>query len=247
MIGYRKRKEQEKKGKQMKEKKTIVIIAIIVVILLSIGAGIGIYQYQQKEEEKQKEIFEKEISSINNVTKINMDIQAKGNYGKVEKQIKEDMKECYEHLNSLGQAYNNKIVSQTFSIDNLKKDGPEFKQTKKAIAEVRQTIEKETKELENLLSNDAIQEKVKKLKTNNKFKGIYQEKLAFFNYDEKGWQGIQENNKRFLAYLDKIEEILTYLEENANEWSIQEDKMNYRNITFLTKYYQLIEELKEIR
>lgn len=227
-------------------RKRIILVSIIAIILL-IMAIIGYIAFSKNLEKTQKGVFEEEISKINLNEEIDMNVKAKGSYGKIEKQIKEDMKEYYDLTKVILNNYVNPELSKTFTIDNYKTDGPEFIKTKQSIENLKKELKETQEKLEKILKQEAIDKKAKSLGVNKELQQEYKEKLAALEYSPEGLEQIQKSNQKRITYLEKVEEILNYLSTNKGQWEIKDNKIQYKTESIGNRYEEMLMELTKLK
>ncbi|MFR8117025.1 MAG: hypothetical protein ACLVAK_08495 [Clostridia bacterium] len=227
-------------------RKRIILVSIIAIILL-IMAIIGYIAFSKNLEKTQKGVFEEEISKINLNEEIDMNVKAKGSYGKIEKQIKEDMKEYYDLTKVILNNYVNPELSKTFTIDNYKTDGPEFIKTKQSIENLKKELKETQEKLEKILKQETIDKKAKSLGVNKELQQEYKEKLAALEYSPEGLEQIQMSNQKRITYLEKVEEILNYLSTNKGQWEIKDNKIQYKTESIGNRYEEMLMELTKLK
>ena len=110
-------------------------IILIVVILLLIAGGTIAYLYMT--DMKQEEILIQEVNKISELDlssdDVDMDIKTKGDYAIVEKAIKDYINEYSNITKATINIMNDEKIEDILSIENYKKDGPDFVETKKYV------------------------------------------------------------------------------------------------------------------
>ena len=102
------------------KKRWIAIILVIAVLI--IGAVVATLLFKDK---SQNDLLTSEINSLSE-TNTNTDIKTTGQYGIVEKLVKEDYKTYIESVNKLRANYEELSQAKVINLDNYQNDGPEF-------------------------------------------------------------------------------------------------------------------------
>ena len=219
----------------MKKQKTIIAILVVVAIIV-----IGVVLFLVYRDISAKNKLTEEINSLSE-TNINMEIKTSGQYGIVEKLVKEDFKAYYDSINALRENYDEVANIKALNIENYKNDGPEFNTT----LETLNTIKTEDQNLIATL-NDLIDEaKIEEKAANNGLKGKYIQEYKDILEQIKladGVNKIKETDAKFDGYLNSLIDVLTYMKDNKDVWFIENDTLKSNSQTFIDEYNQKVEQ-----
>ena len=219
----------------MKKQKTIIAILVVVAIIV-----IGVVLFLVYRDISAKNKLTEEINSLSE-TNINMEIKTSGQYGIVEKLVKEDFKSYYDSINTLRENYDEVANIKALNIENYKNDGPEFNTT----LETLNTIKTEDQNLIATL-NDLIDEaKIEEKAANNGLKGKYIQEYKDILEQIKladGVNKIKETDAKFDGYLNSLIDVLTYMKDNKDVWFIENDTLKSNSQTFIDEYNQKVEQ-----
>ena len=219
----------------MKKQKTIIAILVVVAIIV-----IGVVLFLVYRDISAKNKLTEEINSLSE-TNINMEIKTSGQYGIVEKLVKEDFKAYYDSINALRENYDEVANIKALNIENYKNDGPEFNTT----LETLNTIKTEDQNLIATL-NDLIDEaKIEEKAANNGLKGKYVQEYKDILEQIKladGVNKIKETDAKFDGYLNSLIDVLTYMKDNKDVWFIENDTLKSNSQTFIDEYNQKVEQ-----
>ncbi len=232
----------------MENKKTI--IGIIIVIVLIIALVIVSYLYSEFSN-KQLNILKEETNTIlqsNIVTdEINSEIKADKNFGIVEKAIKEytsEIRNKYIEINKIDSELNpNEIFSakklQDSNMDDINKIIDKYKnQTQKISLECKEQI-KEENIIKNIESKNIKQRK-------NYYEDLYKT-IMLSETMKKQYETItseiDKKEQQIYNKLEKLKNIEKYLKNNKEFWTINDNKVQFSNISKMTEYYNLVNEL----
>ena len=230
----------------MENKKTI--IAIIIVLILIIGITISAYLYNKFNSE-QLQILTEEINKIieSDITTSNIDLNIKSQkkYGTVEKSIKDyilKLQNIYKELESANEVNPNTI----FNAENIKNNYQEVENIIKEYKEKGKSSLEEYKKLveeEEIMKN--INEKTFSFRKNyfiNLYKTVMLSDVMKSKY-ENLQNKIEKIKDDMYDKADKLSKIEKYLKENEKYWEIKDDKIEFKNISVMTQYYSLLNQL----
>lgn len=219
----------------MKKQKTIIAILVVVAIIV-----IGVVLFLVYRDISAKNKLTEEINSLSE-TNINMEIKTSGQYGIVEKLVKEDFKSYYDSINTLRENYDEVANIKALNIENYKNDGPEFNTT----LETLNTIKTEDQNLIATL-NDLIDEaKIEEKAANNGLKGKYIQEYKDILEQIKladGVNKIKETDAKFDGYLNSLIDVLTYMKDNKDVWFIENDTLKSNSQTFIDEYNKKVDQ-----
>lgn len=220
----------------MKKQKTIIAILVVVAIIV-----IGVVLFLVYRDISAKNKLTEEINSLSE-TNINMEIKTSGQYGIVEKLVKEDFKTYYDSINTLRENYDEVANIKALNIENYKNDGPEFNTT----LETLNTIKTEDQNLIATL-NDLIDEaKIEEKAANNGLKGKYVQEYKDILEQIKladGVNKIKETDAKFDGYLNSLIDVLTYMKDNKDVWFIENDTLKSNSQTFIDEYNKKVDQI----
>ena len=208
--------------KQAKNKKVvIVIVAIVVVLAVAILVGIGAVI----SDVAQKQILSQEIENINQTSTVDTEIKTSGKYAEVEKVLK-------DYVNQ----YQNEKFTTILSADNYKNDGPDFVESKKLIADTRAKGEEVKTRLAEMVSNEYKQKRADDNGLTGKYKDLFVDSIQF----EQELKQVDSTIDSVNNYLAKIEDVFNYLTENKNSWKVNGGKVEFNEMSQVTKYNSLL-------
>lgn len=228
----------------MENKKTI--IGIIIVIVLIIALVIVSYLYSEFSN-KQLNILKEETNTILQSNIVTDEIKADKNFGIVEKAIKEytsEIRNKYIEINKIDSELNpNEIFSakklQDSNMDDINKIIDKYKnQTQKISLECKEQI-KEENIIKNIESQNIKQRK-------NYYEDLYKT-IMLSETMKKQYETItseiDKKEQQIYNKLEKLKNIEKYLKNNKEFWTINDNKVQFSNISKMTEYYNLVNEL----
>lgn len=218
--------------KKLKSKKMIAIVVVIVLVLLAVFAGIGMFVNDYA----QRIVIGQEIESINKTGEVNAEIRAKGKYGEVEKVLKDYVMEYQAIGEEIQNEYKNEKFKTILSADNYENDGPEFTESKKLISDVRAKGE----EVKEKLAEMVTEEYKEKTATENGLTGKYKDLFMKNVQLEQELKTVNTTIDNVNNYLLKVEDVFNYLTENKGSWKVNNNKVEFTQMSLVTKYNSLL-------
>lgn len=226
-------------------------IILIVVILLLIVGGVILYLYMT--DAKQEKILVEELDKIEELDfsedDIDMEIKSQGKYANVEKAIKNYFKEYADTTKKAINTMNDEKLTNILSIENYKKDGPDFVETKKYIEESKKEFNENSKKLIELTSEEGLE---KYINEENLDDSYYIELYNVMMLDDEAIQSLEEtqaelnnNNETINQLYDTQEKIINFLVENKANWSIENDELKFKTDDLSNKYEELVNSLPQ--
>lgn len=232
----------------MENKKTT--IAIVITILLIIGLIAVSYFYSKYNKEQvtlltteANKILETDLKYLN----IDFKIKTEKNYAKVEDSVKEyvsKLKNIYVEMEQIASGINPNMIFGAENVQNKKLDGiddiiNEYKEkSQNLIAEYDELI-KDTKILESI-SNAKIS--IRKKYYTNLYSEIMLSENMKNQYNELEDE-IKNEKGRIYDKLNKIEKMKALLEEHEDSWTIENGKIQFKNINRMIEYYNLFNQV----
>ena len=224
------------------------IIIITIVLLITVGAVIGVI-IMDKESQKEENL-KTEISEINKLisapkrdtAKINELLDrtiSEGEYAKVEVAAKKYLKDSMNSLDTVLAMMQDEKIAKMLSIDNYKKDGPNFKDSFAYISSYREKLITNSNSLLWFVSKDKINEYINSQKLSDENKELLKELLITEESVDEEYASIVESIERVKDLLNKEEEVLTFLKKNQNNWRIKKNDMMFTTDKLLKEYQDL--------
>ncbi len=216
----------------------LIIILITIVILAAIIIAIS-FVLINNNKNKQMSLLNEEINNIVTSKAVNDEIKTKGDFAKVEKALKEYLKEYLEKSNELSNLYNDSILKDSLTASNFASDGPEFAKTKENIQKIRETEKNVKERLNQMVSDEYINSKADELNLNEYYSNIFKDTLNLKEDVSKFNELIEKYDK----CVNGIENVLNFLTENKDNWSIKDDKVMFYKANLLSTYNSLVMEV----
>lgn len=192
------------------------------------------YELIIMDEYNYKDIYEK----IDNIV-------TKEGYAIVEDSAKDYLLDYFLEVLNLDETYEKANVENIISIENIKKDGKEFKNSKETLSNLKESIEDIEKEILNNLNKEKMMGYINDKNLANSYIKLY-ESLNFMKEKniEKRKNQIEDKVNSYLSKINKIEEVIDFLIKN-NDWVIENEQVKYKDKQLSIKYNEMINLIYE--
>ena len=233
-------------------KKKIIIIVTIVIVVLAVL--IGSFVYFMSSDLKQEEKLATEMAELNelvdkddydkNLVKERLSrVVTKGDYAVVEKSCKQYLSDILDISQKIADLLGSDTISGLLSTENYKTDGPEFNNTKKYIAETRQTLTELKNNYSELLTEEKILSYIDNNGLDSYYTDLYRKELIGDLEGEKNDETVNEAINGVITIFDNTEKIIDFLIENKNDWQVEGENLVFNTDDSLNKYNKLLENL----
>lgn len=233
-------------------KKVVKIIVLFVVVLaVLIGVLVGKDLLMEKKLEKEMDsvydLINKDKVDTKEVNKKLDRTVTTGEYKKIEKDLKNYLKDVITTTNSLTSLLNDEKMTAVLSIENIKKDQKEFKESLAYLKETKDSLSSSFNQLNFLLEKDTMLSYFKKEKIDESYKEDYKELVQEEKEELKAMQKeLKTALEQINTLLDAEEKILILLKENPNDWKIANGQIEFYEQKLLDKYNSYYDETAKI-
>lgn len=236
---------KKSKNNAKKIKKVIEIlaaIALVCVIFLFCVFSYDLYQ---------KKVLTKEANQLSSFDfmeeEMDMNIKTKGSYGKVEKAMKQYVKDFYDKIKTITNLLEDEKFQSVLSIQNYQEDGKEFLQTKTYLEEVKKTVTDNFQDLLTLTEEKEILSYIKKENVSSYYQNLYQDLMlneSIYQELEDVKKETQTQQQKVLEFIEIYQKVIQLLSENKDEWSIENDQIIFNRQELLNTYNTLVSQMK---
>lgn len=227
----------------MKNKKHLyiyLILTFILVVLISIFT-INIYNNKKLDSEV-KALLKKDVSK----DKFSTNTKTFFKYSKVEKAIKEYMKDYSDNIKKANNIINDETIKKILSTANIESDGPNFDVSLKLLEENLKTFNKTIDTLNKMTAKKEIMKYIEDYNLSDKYVKLYKDYMFGKEYSKD-----IENNKVIinnisitgLNVLNTDIEVLKLLKDNPDGWVMKDGSINFYSNDMMNKYNELIEKI----
>ena len=230
-------------------KKVLIIIGIIVAIIV-VALTVFIIKDFNQEEQLRQEL--NEIDSLINFEEFDYDAInerlgktiSSGDYLVVEKAAKKYLKDTIDITLSILDIMNDEKLVNILTTDNYLEDGPSFVNSKLYIKNTKEQLENNKIKILNQMDNDTVLSYVENKNLDSYYIDFYKS-LSFSSEAEinKNKQEIEENIDSIIDMLNVYDEILDFLIENKNDWTIEGEYIVFSTDQLSDQYNDLLLKL----
>ena len=234
--------------KKNKLRKSVIVTGGLLISLFIIIISILVVKNLNSEK-----ILKEEINKITNLDfttdEIDMNIKSRNDYGVVEKTIKEFWQEYYGIAREIVLLMQDDKIQNILTIDNFQKDGKEFIKTKEFISTTQEKINTDINKLIELNKKENIENAIKDKGLSETYVNLYNELMVNYDIEEdiattvKELEGAQSEVNDLFTYYMKV---IDFLVENQNNWTVNEEKIEFTNQNLVDQYNDLVNERENI-
>mgnify|MGYP004663141495 FL=1 len=232
------------------KKKILIIAGIILVLIVAIIAYTVVTD--MKQEEKLTEEFkyidglvEKEETETDEIKEaLERTVTTRGDYLKTEKAYKQYLKDAYKNMETMTNILEDEKIENSLTAQNYKEDGPEFEETKKYLAETKQSLEDGKNKFYELLTEDGAMKYIKDQNVESYYEEIYNKEIqGYINLEEKEGDTLKDSIDDVIDVLTISEKVINFLSENKDSWKIEDDSIVFDTEELSDEYDNLISEI----
>ena len=234
----------------MKNKKGLkkIIIGIVIAVVVIIGL-IFFIAFKELQEE---DILKQEIINYSNkdlaTDDYPIEVKTTGDRAYVEEAVKKYYKSLSDSVKAINNSLNDEELTNILTIESLRNDSPNYLKSHTLISNTKSKVTKELENISSLCEEETIKNLIDKDKLNDSeyyydfyLDLMYTEKdIEMLNSTKEEMEALSNNLNEFL---DKVDEILTFLETNANYIEYTDTDIYISDDNILNEYNNLIEEL----
>jgi hypothetical protein len=217
-------------------KKTWIVAILLVVALVIAGLVILLVS----KEKGQNDLLAQEINALSE-SNTNTEVKTTGQYGIVEKLIKEDYKLYIESIATLRANYEKLAAAKVINLDTYQKDGPEFEESLGLLKGIKEENAELISKLEDMVDEAKIEEVIQANGLEARFADMYKDILGQIKLAD-GIASLKETDAKYDAYNDSLIAVLEYMKENKNEWFIENNTLKSKSQNFIDEYNDLVKK-----
>ena len=227
-------------------------IAIGIVVAVIAGAIAYMVVSDIKQEQKLMEEFEyvdglvaKEENETDEIKEaLGRTVTKRGDYLKTEKAYKQYLTDVYENMQKMTDILDDEKIEKSLTVQNYKEDGPEFTETKKYLAETKQSLEEGKNKFYELLTEEGAMKYIKDQGVDSYYEDIYNKEIkGYINSEENQDETVKDAINDVIDVLTVSEKIINFLSENKGSWEIEDDSIVFDTEKLSDEYEKLAEEI----
>lgn len=227
-------------------KKKIILVAIIIVLAI-----VGVIGYMLASDLMQEITLRKEADIIGklDITKDNIDmtIKTKGDYGVVEKTMKEYMSTYGTTCKELMDILQDDQMAKILTAENYKNDGKEFVKTKEYITKTKTDFNEKINKLIDMSSEEKMMDAIKEKQLEDSYVELYKEIMLGNEIKEDLQEVVKELEQASQMINNRLEgeeKIINLLIENKDKWNVNDNgEIEFETQKLVDEYNNLISSL----
>ena len=230
-------------------KKVLIIIGIILALFIAVIAVLIVKDFNQEEKLRQEL---NEIDSMINFEDFDYDAVnerlgktiSSGDYLVVEKAAKKYLKDTIDITLTIVNMLNDEKLVNILTAENYKNDGPNFIDSKLYIKNTKEELENNKIKILNQMNNETVLSYVENKNLDSYYIDFYKS-LSFSSEAEinKNKQEMEDSIDSIIDMLNVYDEIIDFLIENKNEWTIDGEYIVFSNEQLGNQYDELLLKL----
>lgn len=213
----------------------VIVLLVVAVVGLAIVLGLVFKDVNQRNE------LVSQINTVIEQKKSNDEVVLKGEYGKIEKQVKEDYKAYFEAIDTI-QTNNNAVENlKVKNIENFQNDGPEFTNSLDTLNKMKTSNEENILKLKYLVSEDEMNSRAETAGIAGKYKDLYFQIIKDAKLSDNVTASV-EAAQQMNDYYTKLITLLTYMKDNKAEWFIENGTLKSKSQSFIDEYNRLLSD-----
>ena len=230
-------------------KKVLIIIGIILALFIAVIAVLIIKDFNQEEKLRQEL---NEIDSMINFEDFDYDAVnerlgktiSSGDYLVVEKAAKKYLKDTIDITLTIVNILNDEKLVNILTAENYKNDGPNFIDSKLYIKNTKEELENNKIKILNQMNNETVLSYVEDKNLDSYYIDFYKS-LSFSSEAEinKNKQEMEDSIDSVIDMLNVYDEIIDFLIENKNEWTIDGEYIVFSTEQLGNQYDELLLKL----
>ena len=229
----------------MKKRKSIYIYLVIILLLITSISIFSLNIYS-------KNILDKEVKSLlkKDISKDKYTINTKSlfKYSKVEKAIKEYMKDYSDNIKKANDIINDETIKVILSSSNYKNDGPKFEKSLKLLEDKQKEFTNIINKLLKMTDEKEIMKYINDYNLSDKYVEVYKKYMFGKEYNkdiENNKNIIKKINDTGLNIINTDNAVLKMLKDNSDKWVIKEESIYFYSNDLLQQYNNLVQNLQK--
>lgn len=237
--------------KKSKLKAIVAVVAVVVAVIVAVLA-FKVTSDLKKEKELNNEI--ESLYSLLNTYPLDYEALDKklsavvttDDYAKVEKAIKEYSADFVDNMKQFDELINDETLTNAVSVENIKKDGPDFAETKKNLSQSKVSLEKVLTNISDYLTEETAMSYIKDIELDDYYKDLYKQYALGDNLSEmqSARDEIMKSLNDVKALIENEEETINFLVKNKGKWEVEDNQLVFYSEALTKQYNDIISKIK---
>lgn len=167
----------------------------------------------------------------------------KGDYGKIEQAAKSYICDFVTLTKAFTEWSQDEQFVQVLTVENYQLDGPQFTKTNEYLKEKRDSLEEIEKEYKDLMTDTRKDSYIMDLELDSVYVDIYNQDLMGDFEELRTDKELQNIFSDLTNILNVYDEAISFLRENASEWTIENNTLIFTNDNLLNEYNTIIDQI----
>lgn len=196
--------------------------------------------------------FKSEIKNLEKLdvvkNRFNTRIKSTNDYAIVEKKIKDYLDKCSVNYSDMISILNDKKVNKMLSVNNYKKDGPEFNKSLKYLDNIEKKYNKLNKKFTNCNKESKINKNIDIINLDDYYVSLYKKNMINGKLKknlDKSIEDSKSTREEVKNKISNIKEVLTILKNNKSKWNIKNNKISFDDYKLYEKYNELVKKINK--
>lgn len=206
-------------------KKSIAIFSFVMIMIVAV-CGYLYYENLEKEKyrEEQEALLSEEVSKTMN-SELDEKIYCDGEYAKVEKMIKRDLKYIHKKIDKANEKGKYYAEYPFFTTENYRRDGPEFIQSFRVIEDYRNCWDLLMDDFDIFMDDKDLKRRSESSNLSEEFKQLYIDKMKEIDLEQE-YDFLVDDYDIIYSTLDETANTLQYLKDNKDKWWIDGEMLS---------------------
>lgn len=233
----------------MKKKTVILIIVISLIVILFIGMLVAMGYFLIKDFKQEKNLRYELDQITNELNKEKVDIDrisfvlnrtiTKDDYSIVEESCKQYLIDSFEKISQINKIVTEESINNILTIENYKKDGFEFKETKNYIT----TTVKQLEDYKQMLTQEKVMAYIDDKGLEDYYIDFYKEIIIKNVKTLNSYKFINKSADDLIVLLNNSKNIIDFLSNNKDNLQLDESKIIFKNEELSNQYDELLSDL----
>lgn len=233
-------------------KKKALIICLILCFVLGLGSFFiySIYTNIKEENKLRKEVDYISKMSLDDYTNSKARLQSyvsSGDYLIIEKAVKKYMLDVLETYNDFNTIIRDEKITNILSTENLKNDGPDFKNSKVYIENTRKKVTDIKNKFSDYLTEKIIMDYIKNEKLSDSKIKLYKDlTLGKDNTFDTTKKELEDAIDKLVELFNKEEKVIDFLIKNQSNYEIKDGTVYFYDNKLVNEYNSLLKEISSM-
>lgn len=233
-------------------KKKALIICLILCFVLGLGGFFiySIYTNIKEENKLREEVDYISKMSLDDYTNSKARLQSyvsSGDYLIIEKAVKKYMLDVLETYNDFNTIIKDEKITNILSTENLKNDGPDFKNSKVYIENTRKKVTDIKNKFSDYLTEKIIMDYIKNEKLSDSKIKLYKDlTLGKDNTFDTTKKELEEAIDKLVELFNKEEKVIDFLIKNQSNYEIKDGTVYFYDNKLVNEYNSLLKEISSM-